>query len=31
VGDYRLVAEINDDTITILILTVGHRRDVYEK
>jgi mRNA interferase RelE/StbE len=31
VGDYRLVAEINDDTITILILTVGHRRDVYGK
>ena len=30
VGDYRLVAEINDDTITILILTVGHRRDVYK-
>ena len=30
VGEYRLVAEINDDTITILILTVGHRRDVYE-
>ena len=30
VGDYRLVAEINDDTIAILILTVGHRRDVYE-
>ena len=28
VGDYRLVAEINDVTITILILTVGHRRDV---
>jgi len=28
VGDYRLVAEINDDTITILVLTVGHRRDV---
>jgi len=31
IGDYRLVAEINDETITILILTVGHRRDVYEK
>ena len=30
VGDYRLVVEINDDTITILILTVGHRRDVYK-
>ena len=31
IGDYRLVAEISDKTITILILTVGHRRDVYEK
>jgi len=31
VGDYRLVAEINDDTITILILTVGHRRDMYNQ
>jgi mRNA interferase RelE/StbE len=30
IGDYRLVAEINDDTITILILNVGHRRDVYD-
>ena len=29
VGDYRLLAEISDSTITILILTVGHRRDVY--
>ena len=31
VGDYRLLAEINDNVITILILTVGHRREVYEK
>lgn len=30
VGDYRLLAEIQDDKIIILILTVGHRRDVYE-
>ena len=29
IGDYRLLAEINDDKITILVLTVGHRRDVY--
>jgi len=29
VGDYRLLAEISDSTITILILTVGHRRDIY--
>lgn len=30
VGDYRLLAEISDNTITILILNVGHRRDIYE-
>ncbi len=30
VGDYRLLAEIQDDRIIILILSVGHRRDVYK-
>jgi mRNA interferase RelE/StbE len=30
VGDYRILAEITDETITILILSVGHRREVYE-
>ena len=29
VGDYRLLADIKEDTITILIFNVGHRRDVY--
>ena len=29
VGDYRLLAKIEDDKITILILCVGHRREVY--
>lgn len=29
VGDYRLLAEIEDDKIRILILNVGHRREVY--
>ena len=29
IGDYRLLAEINDDKITILVLTIGHHRDVY--
>ena len=28
VGDYRLTAEIQDSRIVILILNVGHRRDV---
>ncbi len=31
VGDYRLLAEIKDDVVTILILNVGHRSDVYNK
>ena len=29
VGDYRLIAEIEDDKIVILILNIGHRRDIY--
>ena len=29
VGDYRLLAEIEDNKITILILNIGHRRDIY--
>ena len=31
VGDYRLLAEIKDNVVTILILNVGHRRDIYDK
>lgn len=30
VGDYRIIAEIEDEKITILILTVGHRSDIYK-
>lgn len=29
VGDYRLIAHIDDGTITVLILSVGHRRQIY--
>ena len=29
IGDYRLIAEISEETITILILNVGHRREIY--
>lgn len=29
VGDYRIIAEIEDDKVIILVLTVGHRREVY--
>ncbi|TFB90258.1 type II toxin-antitoxin system RelE/ParE family toxin [Cryobacterium algoricola] len=30
VGDYRILAHINDDEIVILVVRVAHRRDVYE-
>ena len=30
VGDYRLVAEIKDDVLVVLMLAVGHRRDIYK-
>jgi len=29
VGDYRLIAQIEDKDITILIVRIGHRKDVY--
>ena len=31
IGDYRLIAEIEDERVVILILTVGHRRNVYQR
>lgn len=30
IGDYRLICEIEDEKITILVLEVGHRRNIYE-
>lgn len=30
VGDYRLICSIEDERILILVLRVGHRREVYE-
>ena len=29
VGDYRLICEIQDERVTVLVVTVGHRKDVY--
>ena len=31
VGDYRIVANIEDDILRILVVKVGHRREVYKK
>lgn len=29
IGDYRLICEIQEKEITILVLEVGHRRNIY--
>ena len=29
VGDYRIIAEIHDREVRILVVRLGHRRDVY--
>jgi mRNA interferase RelE/StbE len=30
-GDYRIAYEIDDDVLVVLVLTIGHRREVYRK
>jgi mRNA interferase RelE/StbE len=30
VGDYRIIASIEDDRFVVLVVTVGHRREVYD-
>lgn len=29
VGDYRIIYDIEHEKITILVLAIGHRRDIY--
>lgn len=29
IGDYRLIAEIKDDRLSILAISIGHRREIY--
>jgi len=31
IGDYRLICLIKDDEMVILAMTVGHRKEIYEK
>lgn len=31
VGDYRILAKISDTEILILVLHIGHRREIYEQ
>ena len=29
VGDYRIIAEIQDNKVIVLVLNIGHRREIY--
>jgi len=29
VGDYRLICKIQDDRLVVLVLRVGHRKEIY--
>jgi mRNA interferase RelE/StbE len=31
VGDYRIVYEIQDTQVLILVLRIGHRKDIYRQ
>lgn len=30
IGDYRVICQIKDDELTIIVVTVGHRKKVYD-
>jgi mRNA interferase RelE/StbE len=30
VGDYRIVYRVDDGKVTVLVLVIGHRREVYD-
>ncbi len=31
VGDYRIVYQVRNQALTVLVVSIGHRRDVYRK
>ena len=31
VGDYRILCELRDNELIVLVVTIGHRREVYRK
>ena len=31
VGDYRIIYTIEDDVLLVVVVTLGHRRDVYDR
>lgn len=31
IGDYRIICEIQEEIVTILVLKIGHRKNIYSK
>jgi len=31
IGDYRVLCDIQDENVVVLVLTIGHRRQVYKR
>lgn len=31
IGDYRVLADIQDDKLLILVIELGHRREIYDR
>ncbi|MGI9080187.1 MAG: type II toxin-antitoxin system RelE family toxin [Acidimicrobiales bacterium] len=31
VGDYRVIYTVNDDILVVVVVALGHRRDVYQR
>ena len=31
VGDYRIIYAVHDDVLLVVVVTLGHRRDVYDR
>jgi len=31
IGDYRLICQIIDNILTVLVIDIGHRREIYKK
>jgi mRNA interferase RelE/StbE len=29
IGDYRIICQIQDQKVTVLVLAIGHRREIY--
>ena len=30
VGDYRIICHIDDDILVVLVIRIGHRREIYK-